>query len=180
MPIFHLNSLPKKKRIQMIGEFYDIFFSLKTRENVRFFLKSLLTPEEIATFMRRVEIAVLLAAGYGYVEIKRILGVGNNKISAVHKALQQDDNGYKIVIKTLIDNRIKRLKRIKKENKEEISMSLLANFKKSHPQYFVLDNLLDAAISKITEDNRGLEEEAVLYTPSKISFVRKRNKKRKK
>ena len=69
MPVFHLNSLPKQKRIQMIGEFYDTIDSLKDRGEVRLFLKSLLGPEEIAMLMRRIEIAVLLTARYNYNQI---------------------------------------------------------------------------------------------------------------
>ena len=74
MPVFHLNSLPKEKRIQMIGEFYDTIDSLKNRGEVRSFFKSLLTPEEIASFMRRIEVAVLLSAGYNYDKIIKMLG----------------------------------------------------------------------------------------------------------
>ena len=66
MATFHLDSLPKSKRIQMIGEFYDVISSLKDRSEVRFFFKDLLTPDEIANLMRRVEIAVLLSAHFTY------------------------------------------------------------------------------------------------------------------
>ena len=44
----------------MIGEFYDTIARLKDRNEVRLFFKSLLSADEIATLMRRVEIAVLL------------------------------------------------------------------------------------------------------------------------
>ena len=164
MPIFHLNDLPKDKRIQMIGEFYDVIDSLKDRNEVRSFFKSLLTAEEIATLMRRVEIAVFLSAKYKYDDIAEILGVGNGKISNVQRALQQDDNGYKIIVKRLIENRKQRLKRIKKENKS--SLSPLESVKKRYPGYFLLQNLLDVAIEKLEEDDKAIEKEAVLYTPS--------------
>ena len=73
MGTFHLNDLPKKKRIQMIGEFYDMIGSLKNRAEVRLFLKDLLMPDEIATLMRRIEVAVLLNAGFTYAQIRRSL-----------------------------------------------------------------------------------------------------------
>ena len=155
----------------MIGELYDMIDSLKNRNEVRSFFKSLLTPDEIAALMRRVEIAVLLVSGYNYDKIKTILGVGNNKITAVHKALQQDDSGYKIIVKRLIENRKQRLKKIKKENKN--TMSHFASAKKAYPAYFLLDNLLDAAIEKLEEDDKALEKEALLYTPS-ATFMRKK------
>lgn len=166
MPTFHLNSLPKEKRIQMIGEFYDTIDSLKDRNEVRLFFKSLLSAEEIASFMRRVEIAVLLSAGYSYDKIIKIIGVGKNKIASVQKSIQQDDSGYKIIVKRLIENRKSRLRRIKKENKERANMSPMSAIKKKYPAYFLLDNLLDVAIEKIEEDDKALEKEALLFTPS--------------
>jgi len=157
----------------MIGEFYDIIDSLQDRNEVRFFLKSLLTADEIASLMRRIEIAVLLTAGYNYDKIRKILGVGNSKITSVHKASQQDDSGYKIIVKRLIENRKRRLRRIKKESKERTNMSPMAALKKKYPTYFLLDNLLDTAIEKLDEDEKELEKEAILYTPSS-KFLRKK------
>jgi len=116
--------------------------------------------------MRRIEIAVLLSAGFNYDKIIKILGVGRDKISSVSKNLLQDDSGYKIIVKRLIENRKKRLKRIKKENKEMADMSPISALKKSRPGLFALDILLDAAIEKLEEDDKELEKEALLYTPS--------------
>lgn len=178
MPTFHINSLPKQNRIQMIGEFYDVIDSLKSREKIRSFFKSLLTPEEIAMFMRRIEIAVLLSAKLTYEDISEILGVGYSKISAVQRALQQDDNGYKIIIKRLIENRKQRLRRIKKEEKEAIdSLSPLSNLKKVKGAR-ILPDLLDAVIKKIEddEDDKELDKEALLFTPSRAPFKSKNNK----
>ena len=166
MPVFHLNSLPKEKRIQMIGEFYDVIDSLKDRNEVRLFFKSLLGPEEIASFMRRIEIAVLLSAGYNYDKIIKMLGVGRDKIAGVQKSLQQDDNGYKIIVKRLIENRKKRLDKTKKENKARVDMSPMSAVKKKYSAYFLLDNLLDVAIEKLEKNDKELEKEALLYTPS--------------
>ena len=166
MPIFHLNSLPKEKRIQMIGEFYDTVDFLKNRTEIRLFFKSLLSAEEIAMFMRRIEIAVLLSAGYNYDKIIKMLGVGKNKIAGVQKVLQQDDNGYKIIVKRLIENRKNRLKKIKKRNKDKMDMSPISAVKRKYPTYFLLNNLLDAAIEKLEDDDRELGKQALLFTPS--------------
>src|SRR3990167_7505373 len=149
MPVFHLNSLPKQKRIQMIGEFYDTIDSLRDRNEVRLFLKSLLSPEEIAMLMRRVEIALLLSAKYKYDDITEMLGVGNDKISNVQRALQQDDNGYKIIIKRLIENRKKRLKKIKSEEKSDREGSSIKKFSAANR---VLPDLLDAVMEKLEDD----------------------------
>jgi len=180
MPIFHLNDLPKQNRIQMIGEFYDIIDSLKSRREVRLFFKSLLTPDEIATLMRRVEIAVLLSAGFTYEEIENILRAGREKISRVHKCLLQDDSGYKIIVKRLIKNRKERLKRIRKKYKSH--ESYFEQVKKQYPVYFLLNNLLDYVIEKL-EDDKKLEKEALLFTPSvgalKIKDLEEKRKRKK-
>src|SRR3990167_2859138 len=149
MPVFHLNDLPKNKRIQLIGEFYDVINSLENRDEVRSFFKSLLTPDEFATLMRRVEIAVLLTAKYKYCEISEILGVGNDKISNVQRALQQDDNGYKIIVKRLIENRKNRLKKIKSEEKSDREGSSIKKFSAANR---VLPDLLDAVMEKLEDD----------------------------
>ena len=169
MVTFHLNSLPKEKRIQMIGEFYDAVDSLKNREEVRFFFKSLLTADEIATLMRRIEIAVLLQGKYSYRQINEILGAGSDKISRVQKSLDQDDSGYKIIVKRLIKNRKDRLRRIKKGEKEAIKSSLPLGPIRKYSSARILPDLLDAVIEKI-EDDSELEKEALLFTPSRVPF----------
>jgi len=154
----------------MIGEFYDVIDSLKDRNEIRFFFKSLLTAEEIAMFMRRIEIAVLLSVGYCYKKISGMLGVGFSKIANVQRALQQDDNGYKIIVSRLIKNRKERLRKMKRENKNSLVPTDSLN--KKYPAHFLLSNMLDVAIEKLEEDAKELEKEAVLYTPSS-KFLRK-------
>ncbi len=166
MPAFHLNEMPKNKRIQMIGEFYDTITHLKSRNEVRLFFKSLLSADEIATLMRRVEIAVLLSAKFTNDEIADLIGAGKSKITSVRKSFLQDDSGYKIIVRRLINNRKKRLMRIKKEVKGKTSMSPRTMLKKKYPGYFFLDNLLDATIEKLEINDKELEKEALLFTPS--------------
>ena len=79
----------------------------------------------------------------------------------------QDDSGYKFIAERLIKNRKKRLARIKREEKEKTDMSPISGAKKKYPGHFLLNNLLDAAVEKLEEDEKELEKEAVLYTPSK-------------
>jgi len=153
----------------MIGEFYDIIDSLKDRNEVRLFFKSLLTGDEIATFMRRIETAVLISGNLGYNEIKKLLGVSNNKISAVQKSFFQDDSGYTVIIKRLIEDRKKRLKKIKLVEKNAREGSSLKRFSAANR---VLPDLLDAVIEKL-EDDKELEKEALLFTPSRVPFANK-------
>jgi len=69
----------------------------------------------------------------------------------------------------LIENRKKRLKRIKKVEKETMDGSAI---KKFSPANRVLPDLLDAVIEKF-EDDKELEKEALLFTPSLAPFNNK-------
>lgn len=164
MPVFHLNKLPKEKRIQMIGEFYDTIDSLKNRNEVRLFFKSLLTADEITNFMRRIEIAVLLSANFKYEQIIEFLGVGRGKISNVHKALLQDDSGYKIIIKRLIENRKKWLIKIKTNERKKLLPLILP---KNNPRFLILNYIVDTVIKKMESGKeKELDKEALIFTPS--------------
>ena len=169
---FRLNSLPQEKRIQMIGEFYDVVDSLKNRKEVRLFFKDLLTPDEIATLMRRIEVAALLMAGFTYDQIAAILGVGRGKITNVQKSLMKDGSGYQIVIKRLLENRKRRLK--VKEKKEKANKSSFERLKQMYPLHFLLLNLIDE-ISEALEDKTAKEREALLSTPSLTKFRKRKN-----
>jgi len=107
MPYFDLSKLPKKERMKIIEEFYDVITSLKNRKEVKDFLSDLLTPNEIVNLMRRV-IALLLISGLSYDEIHLSLGVSKDKILHVHRKLINEGRGYKIVIKRLLEKRKKK------------------------------------------------------------------------
>jgi TrpR-related protein YerC/YecD len=163
---FHLNKLPKEKRIQMIAEFYDVIASLRNREEVRLFFKDLLNADEIATFMRRIEVATLLLSGYTYEQIAELLGVGRGKVTNVQKVLAKGGEGYKLVIKRLLEVRKRRLKIQRKRTK-----ALLSDFerlKQRYPLYFLLFNLIDE-ISEALQDDKSLDKEALISTPSRKS-----------
>ncbi|PIV43380.1 MAG: hypothetical protein COX92_02620 [Candidatus Nealsonbacteria bacterium CG_4_10_14_0_2_um_filter_40_15] len=161
---FHLNSLPKEKRIQMIGEFYDVIASLKTREEVRLFFKDLLTPDEITTLMRRIEVAALLMAGFTYEKIAQLLGVGRGKVTNVQKSLTRSGDGYKIIIKRLLESRKKKLKTQKKWART--ANSSFESLKQKYPLHFLLFNLIDEISESLGGDKLKNEKEALIFTPS--------------
>lgn len=171
MGVFNLNSLPKENRIQMIGEFYDTINSLKDRNEIRLFFKDLLNPNEIAMLMRRLEIAVLLDAGFTYEKIIKLLKVSRIKIAAVHKTLSVEGNGYKIAIERLIENRQKRIKRQKEEKLNTLGFN---SIKRKYPLHFAIFNLLDS-LSDL-KDDPDLKKRAALFTPS-FNYLEKKNEK---
>ena len=173
---FHLNDLPKEKRIQMIGEFYDVIDSLKSRKEIRSFFKDLLTADEIAMLMRRIEVAVLLEANFNYREISQLIGVGKGTVNNIQKTLTREGDGYKIVIERLLENRKKRL--IKKEKEGEIQDSYFKKIKKRHPHIFLLHNLIDE-VSESIKDDSSKNKASLLFTPSLISFENRKEEYRK-
>lgn len=161
MGAFNLNSLPKQNRIRLIAEFYDTINSLKDRNEVRLFFKDLLTPNEIAMLMRRLEIAVLLESGVTYDKIVKLLGVGKPKIANIHKILLTEGNGYKLAIDRLLEDR---KKRIKKEEDEKINPLSIRGTAKRCPNYFVLFNLIDSLIE--SKNDPEMKKKAAFFTPS--------------
>ena len=160
---FHLSKLPESKRIQMISEFYDVISCLKNREEIRLFFKDLLTPDEIAMFMRRIEVAVLLLAGYTYEDIVEYLGVGKSKIANVQKTLDKGGQGYKLIMKRLLDLRRKKIDLHKRKTK-----ALYSDFEKlkqRYPLHFLLFNLADQILEKL-KDKKPKDKEIALFTPS--------------
>ena len=163
MAKFRLNNLPKEKRIQMIAEFYDTINSLKNREEVRLFFRDLLTPDEIAMLMRRVEVAALLLSGFTYQQIGNLLGVGSDKITNVQRSLIRHGEGYKISIKRLLQLRKDRIKKTKKIEKTQ--RSAFKQLKKKYPLHFLLFNLVDE-IGEFLSDEKIKDKEVLLTTPS--------------
>lgn len=165
MSRFRLNKLPKEKRAQMIGEFYDIVDCLKDRREVRLFFKDLLTPDEIANLMRRIEVAVLLIAGFTYEQIAEILGVGKGKVANVQKVLSKGGEGYKFVIKRLLDKRKKKLKM--RERVQKLKESDFEKLKRRYPLHFLLFNLVDEIADSLDRvKGKEREKRAIIDTPS--------------
>jgi hypothetical protein len=64
----------------------------------------------------------------------------------------------------LVADRKKRLIKMKKEDK--VDPSPFAGAKKKYAGHFLLDNLLDNVIEKLETNDKELEKEALLFTPS--------------
>jgi len=161
----------------MIAELYDVIDSLKNRQEVRLFLKDLLTGDEMASLMRRVEVAILLRENFSHQEIRELLGVSNNKINKVQKILVSEEGGrgFNLAIERLLN---KRKERIKKREREVDNSSLSKQLKRKYSSIFLLENLASDAIDNIKNNDRR-EKQALLFTPSLVSTKTRssRNKK---
>lgn len=80
---------------------------LRSSEDIEDFLEDFLSPVEKIMLAKRLSIAVLLAKGYTYPSISRILRVTPSTISTVSISLKYSGKGYKkLVNKILHDEKI--------------------------------------------------------------------------
>lgn len=179
---FYLNKVPKKERIEMIAEFYDVINCLKNRDEIRFFFRDLLSPDEIASLVRRIQVAILLLAGFTYEEITQTLKVGKDKISNVQDSLIRHGQGYGTAIK-----RYKKRKKTQKKQRERIEkattmMSTQKGYLKAkYPTMFLISHLIDDLSDWLDDDvGKGIEIiQRARERRSEIKEQRVKNKKKK-
>ncbi|OGI25527.1 MAG: hypothetical protein A3J76_03700 [Candidatus Moranbacteria bacterium RBG_13_45_13] len=128
-----LNEYQKKK---YLGEFYTIVSLLRNRDEVKTFLKDLLTLSEVVMISRRIQAAKMLLEGATYEEIGQKLKMSTVTINQIEKWLNNGFGGYKNIIK-----RYKSKKEYKFKDKTYTPFSLTA-IRKKYPLHFLLINLL--------------------------------------
>lgn len=99
MPKVKYHELTEDEKKKFLGEFYSIVASLKTRADVKNFLKDLLTLSEAVMISRRIQVAKMLLDEYTHEDIRKELKVGFTTISIVEKWLNNGFGGYKKVLR---------------------------------------------------------------------------------
>lgn len=102
---------PIRKEVyeQIFELLLKIFTESHSRKKATLLLDDLLSPTEKIVFAKRLAIALLLAKGYGYEEIKEILKVSMPTIATVNLNLKYKGEGYRYFA-----NRILREQKIRK------------------------------------------------------------------
>jgi TrpR-related protein YerC/YecD len=77
------------------------FILLRNEEEVRLFLRDLMTEGEIVDFSKRLQTASLLSAGASYPVIQKETGFSTTTIARVSKWLQTGGGGYKTILARL-------------------------------------------------------------------------------
>lgn len=131
--------LNKDDKIKYLDTLYSAISSLKSRDEVKAFLKDLLTESERIMIGRRIIVAQRLLEDKSYVEIKQELGVGVDTIMKVHKWLEDENYGYEETIKKLE----KKYKNRQRWNEKNPGTSEFARLKRRYPLHFFLFNLFD-------------------------------------
>lgn len=115
MPLISKRSLPPNLEIKLFELFFESLAGLSSKADIEKFLFSLISPVEKTMLAKRLGIAILLAKGYSYEEIKTILKVSQETVSKVNMIVNYKGEGYKMVVK----------KAIEKENFKELFDGLI-------------------------------------------------------
>ena len=112
-------NLQDKSFIKDIHFLYEILNEMKNLDEVKIFLKDLLTPSELKMFKRRWAIACLLDEGYDVRRIANRLKCGTETVLKVKRTLERGYGGLKLAIARA--NKMGRIKKIKDFEKENFA-----------------------------------------------------------
>lgn len=133
--------LTKEEKIKYLDALYTASSVLKTREDMKKFLRDLLTESERIMIGRRIVIAHKLLQNEGYDQIAAELKTGKDTITRVHRWLQDETKGYEKAIEKfqkILDQREE--KRVQSDRYYNRPFTRL---KRRYPLHFFLFNLFD-------------------------------------
>jgi TrpR-related protein YerC/YecD len=90
--------MEKEQLENYLEETAKAFLKLRTQEEIKAFLKDLLTNAEQASICARLKIALMLESGIPYTQIERETGASSATIAKVSENLKYGNDGYKLVI----------------------------------------------------------------------------------
>ncbi|MDD5489881.1 MAG: YerC/YecD family TrpR-related protein [Candidatus Moranbacteria bacterium] len=132
------NELSDFEKKKYLGEFYTMVSLLRTREEVKRFLKDILTLSETVMISRRIQIAKFLLKGKTYDEIMNNLKVSAATIAQVEKWLNNGFGGYKEIIKRYGKKQLQKKDYLPKT----VTPFTFDHIRKKYPLHFLLVNLL--------------------------------------
>lgn len=98
MPPRRYSKLSSKERKEIIHDLCRSLSTLNSTEEVADALLDLLTPKEIETIAKRLQIAELLLKGIEYQNIRDLLKVGYSTIARVNTWLNLSGKGFKMML----------------------------------------------------------------------------------
>lgn len=99
MARYNSNKISYDKQDALFDDFCEALAKLKTKQEIKDFLKDLLNRQERIMLVRRLQIAELLVRDFSYSAIKKMLGVGASTIARVSRWLYFGRNGYMNILK---------------------------------------------------------------------------------
>lgn len=95
-----------KKDILKNKELVKAFWSLKSAEEAKLFIRDLLTEQEIVEFGNRWKAAQMLYVKIPYSQIAKETGLSSTTIARVSKWLCKGKGGYRLVLERQADHHI--------------------------------------------------------------------------
>ena len=137
--------LKEEDKIKSLDALYTSISVLKTRDDIKNFLRDLLTEGERIMIGRRILIAQRLLDDEPYNQIMREMKVGPDTITRVDRWLSDQNFGYEKAIQEL-----KKVIKSRKKNgfSDYYPSGPFADLKRRYPAYFLLNNLIDALNKK--------------------------------
>lgn len=134
--------MDNKDRMKYLDALYTSISGLKSREEIKNFLKDLLTESERVMIGRRILIAQKLLENKTYNEIVEEMHVGFDTIMRVHRWLEDESDGYEKAVRALEKELSQRTKKLETKYIDPFSF---AGLKKKYPLHFFLFNLFGQA-----------------------------------
>ncbi len=131
-------NLKGKEKMKYLDTLYTSIETLKTREEVKNFLRNLLTESERIMLGRRLIIAQMLLDGKTYAEIMDELKVGIDTINRVHQWLDDENGGYEKAI-----TGIGKIFKGRRKVSDYYDSSMFGQLKRRYPLHFLLFNIFD-------------------------------------
>lgn len=142
MPRAKPQFIPTKERQKLLREFWTTLALLETVEEIKNFLKDLLSETEAIMLARRLRIARLIYAGWSYEKIEKELHTSASTIAAVHSWLDGGFGGY-IQGLAKLKKELNRQEALQERHERTRDPLSLEHLKKKYPMHFMLFNIAD-------------------------------------
>lgn len=142
MPRSRPQLTPIKERNQLLHEFWTTLALLESVDEIKNFLKDLLSETEALMLARRLKIARLIYSGWSYETIEKKMHTSATTIASVHSWLDGGFGGYIQGIAKLRKELQRQSTLAEKKEAARDPLSLEA-LKKKYPLHFMLFNISD-------------------------------------
>lgn len=134
--------MPRVSRIRIdpkhlgffLNNFWGVITLLENKDQVKGFLKDLLTHTEMKMLAKRIQVAKMLLEGYDYRSIRNYVKVTDPTIARISNILEIAGDGLKAAIREL--------QKIEAEIDKE-RMRITPDLKKKYPMYFLPEKLVE-------------------------------------
>lgn len=137
--------IDNRERMRYLDALYTAISGLKSRDEIKNFLKDLLTESERVMVGRRILIAQKLLENKTYEKIVAEMHVGFDTIMRVHRWLEDESDGYEKAVDALKKELNRRTHKFKTRYIDPLSF---AGLKKRYPLHFFLFNLFDRSLKE--------------------------------